>query len=76
MASGDIVMTGDACYLRRTLDNFHLPSVMYDREQMLTSIRRLRALRDAGAMIITGHDPELWKTIPQAPSRLTAVAAA
>ncbi len=72
----EVVMTGDACYLRRTLDNFHLPTSMYDREQMLASIRRLRALRDAGAMIITGHDPDLWKTIPQAPQRLTPARAA
>jgi N-acyl homoserine lactone hydrolase len=42
----EVVMTGDACYLRRTLDNFHLPTAMYAREQMLESIRRLRALRD------------------------------
>jgi glyoxylase-like metal-dependent hydrolase (beta-lactamase superfamily II) len=69
----EVVMTGDACYLRRTLDNFHLPTAMYDREQMLESIRRLRTLRDGGAMIITGHDPDLWKTIPQAPDRLVAV---
>jgi glyoxylase-like metal-dependent hydrolase (beta-lactamase superfamily II) len=69
-------MTGDACYLRRTLDNFHLPTSMYDREQMLESIRRLRALRDKGAMIITGHDPDLWKAIPQAPNRLAALPSA
>ena len=73
IGADEVVMTGDACYLRRTLDDFHLPTAMYDREQMLESIRRLRALRDAGAMIITGHDPELWKTIPQAPERLAAV---
>ncbi len=66
----DFVMTGDACYLRRTLEDFHLPTSMYDREQMLASIRRLRALRDAGALVITGHDPEMWQTIPQAPARL------
>ncbi len=66
----DIVMTADACYLRRTLENLHLPTTTYDREQMLESIRRLRALRDAGATIITGHDPDTWQTIPQAPARL------
>jgi N-acyl homoserine lactone hydrolase len=73
IGADEVVMTGDACYLRRTLDNFHLPTAMYDREQMLESIRRLRALRDGGAMIITGHDPDLWKTIPQAPDRLAVV---
>jgi N-acyl homoserine lactone hydrolase len=72
LESGEVVMTGDACYLRRTLENFHLPTAMYDREQMLESIRRLRALRDGGAMIITGHDPEMWQTIPQAPALLKA----
>jgi glyoxylase-like metal-dependent hydrolase (beta-lactamase superfamily II) len=63
----DIVLTADACYLRRTLENLHLPTAVYDREQMLESIRRLRALRDAGTAIVTGHDPEMWQTIPQAP---------
>jgi glyoxylase-like metal-dependent hydrolase (beta-lactamase superfamily II) len=66
----EVVLTGDACYLRRTLDQLHLPSVMYDREQMVASLRRLRALRDGGAVIITGHDPEMWRTVPQAPVRL------
>ena len=69
---GDVVLTGDACYLRRTLEQLHLPTAVYDREQMLASLRRLRALRDKGAMIITGHDPEMWETIPQAPARLAA----
>jgi glyoxylase-like metal-dependent hydrolase (beta-lactamase superfamily II) len=71
LGGAEVVMTGDACYLRRTLENLHLPTTMYDREQMLESLRRLRAMRDAGAMVITGHDPEMWQTIPQAPARLT-----
>ena len=67
---GEVVLTGDACYLRRTLENLHLPTAAWDRGKMLESLRRLRALRDNGAMIVTGHDPELWETIPQAPARL------
>jgi len=35
-------------------------------------IEAIRRLRDAGAMVITGHDPEMWRTIPQAPHRLTS----
>jgi glyoxylase-like metal-dependent hydrolase (beta-lactamase superfamily II) len=66
----EVVLTGDACYLRRTLEHLHLPTAMFDREQMLASLGRLRALRDAGAMIVTGHDPETWRTIPQAPAPL------
>lgn len=67
----DVVFTGDACYLRRTLEQLHLPTAAYDREQMLASLRRLRALRDKGTVIITGHDPEMWETVPQAPARFT-----
>jgi glyoxylase-like metal-dependent hydrolase (beta-lactamase superfamily II) len=62
--SGDVVLTADACYLRRTLDDLHLPSVLHDREAMLASLRHLRNLRDAGARIIYGHDPEDWQKIP------------
>ncbi len=66
-----VVMTADACYLRRTLDTLHLPTAAYNREQMIESLRHLRAMRSAGITIITGHDPELWKSIPQAPQALT-----
>lgn len=68
--SGPIVLTGDACYLRRTLEKLHLPSVVYDEAAMRASLQRLRALRDAGARIVYGHDPEFWATVPQAPAAL------
>ncbi|MEW6272705.1 MAG: N-acyl homoserine lactonase family protein [Thermodesulfobacteriota bacterium] len=62
--SGDVVLTADACYLRRTLEADHLPPQPWDREAMLASLRRLRALRDAGARVVYGHDPEAWSTVP------------
>ena len=62
--SGDVILTGDACYLRRTLEELHLPSVADDPEAMRAALLRLRALRDAGARIIFGHDPEAWATVP------------
>ena len=61
---GDVVLTADACYLRRTLEHEHLPAVVYDREAMLASLRRLRALRDGGARLIYGHDAEAWAGVP------------
>jgi glyoxylase-like metal-dependent hydrolase (beta-lactamase superfamily II) len=64
---GPVILTGDACYLCRTLEDLHLPSVVFDQEAMLQSLRQLRALRDAGARIFYGHDPEFWRTVPQAP---------
>jgi len=64
---GDVVLAGDACYLRRTLDELRLPSVVYDEAQMLDSLHRLRALQASGARIFYGHDPEFWASVPQAP---------
>jgi glyoxylase-like metal-dependent hydrolase (beta-lactamase superfamily II) len=69
--SGEIVLTADACYLRRTLEALHLPAIAHDRDAMLASLRRLRALGDAGARLFYGHDPEFWATVPQAPRALT-----
>ena len=62
-----VVLTGDACYLRRTLDEMHLPAVVDDPDAMRRSLERLRALRDAGAMLIYGHDPGEWPHVAQAP---------
>jgi glyoxylase-like metal-dependent hydrolase (beta-lactamase superfamily II) len=65
--SGPVVLTADACYLRRTLDEMHLPSVVDDPDTMRRSLEHLRALRDAGARLIYGHDPEAWAMVPQGP---------
>jgi glyoxylase-like metal-dependent hydrolase (beta-lactamase superfamily II) len=32
---------------------------------MLASLRRLRALRDAGARLVYGHDPDAWTSLPE-----------
>jgi N-acyl homoserine lactone hydrolase len=74
--NGEAVLTGDACYLRRTLVDLHLPTSAFDKEAMRDSIHRLRALDRSGATVIAGHDPDMWKTIPQAPNRLVVNCAA
>ncbi len=61
---GDVVLTADACYLRRTLERDHLPPQPFDRAAMLASLGRLRRLRDAGARIVFGHDAEAWADVP------------
>ena len=50
-----------------TVEDLHLPGVVHDREAMLASLRRLRVLRDAGAKIYYGHDPEQWREISRPP---------
>jgi glyoxylase-like metal-dependent hydrolase (beta-lactamase superfamily II) len=61
---GDVVLTADACYLRRTLEHEHLPPGAFDREAMLAAIRRLRALEVGGARVIVGHDAAAWAQVP------------
>jgi glyoxylase-like metal-dependent hydrolase (beta-lactamase superfamily II) len=61
---GEVVLTADACYLRRTLERAHLPPQPWDRDAMLASLGRLRALRDAGARLVYGHDAEAWAEVP------------
>jgi glyoxylase-like metal-dependent hydrolase (beta-lactamase superfamily II) len=63
----EVILASDACYLRRTLEQLHLPSVVHNAEMMLGSLERLRELQAAGAEIFYGHDPEFWATVPQAP---------
>ena len=61
---GEVVLTADACYLRRTLETEHLPPQPWDRDGMIASLRRLRAMGEAGARVVVGHDPEAWAAVP------------
>jgi N-acyl homoserine lactone hydrolase len=70
LPAGDVILASDACYLRRTLEALHLPPILHDREMALASLYRLRALRDGGARIFYGHDPEFWVSVPQGPDEV------
>jgi N-acyl homoserine lactone hydrolase len=66
-----IVLTADACYTRENMDREILPTVVWDEPEMAHSLRRLRDLRDKqGATTLYGHDPDQWRTLPQAPAPL------
>ena len=67
LTSGDVVLAADACYLRQTIEDLHLPELVFDRAQMLDSLFLLRKLQSAGARIFYGHDPSFWQQVPQAP---------
>lgn len=71
--SGPVVLCGDACYLRKTIEDMHLPasSAVHDDVQMRESLERLRTLQRAGARLMFGHDPEFWRDVPQAPLPIT-----
>jgi N-acyl homoserine lactone hydrolase len=66
--SGDIVLAADSCYFCRTLRERRLPRFVHDREAMHASLDRLAALEKRGARLFFGHDPDFWKTVPQAPA--------
>jgi|SRR5579871_2385078 len=68
--SGEVVLAADCCYLKQTLDALHLPKFSYNAEQMKESLFLLRRMQADGARIFFGHDPEFWKTVPQAPHRV------
>jgi N-acyl homoserine lactone hydrolase len=63
---GEVVLCGDACYLRRALDELRLPNFSWDAERQLASLRALAALEAAGARLYFGHDPDQWVTLPHA----------
>lgn len=67
LPAGEIVLAADACYFCRTLRERRLPRYVFDRDQMHNSLEHLAQLEAAGARIFFGHDPEFWRTVPQAP---------
>jgi len=67
---GEFILCGDACYLKDSLDNMHLPGVVADKDAALSVFRRFREMQARGATIMYGHDPDFWKTVSQAPVRL------
>ena len=71
LQTGEIILAADACYFRQTIQNLHLPSIVYDKHQMLQSLKKLQILQAAGARIFYGHDPEFWQDVPQAPAEIT-----
>jgi glyoxylase-like metal-dependent hydrolase (beta-lactamase superfamily II) len=65
LPAGDVILAADCCNMRASLDEMRLPDHIHDRDAALATLRRLRDLREAGARIFYGHDPEFWADIPQ-----------
>ena len=58
----EALLTGDAAYQRRTIDETIIPLVLQDEHRFLRSLKEIQRYvgRTPGALIVTGHDPELW----------------
>jgi len=59
-AERELVLTGDACYFRRSLETSTLPMFGHDRAEQLRTFDVLRGLEAAGAHLVFGHDPDQW----------------
>jgi N-acyl homoserine lactone hydrolase len=63
LASGrELLLTGDAAYARRTIDEELLPLFADDDHRYLRSLREIRRYVELtpSAEVICGHDPESW----------------
>jgi N-acyl homoserine lactone hydrolase len=67
---GEFILCGDACYLKESLETLHAPGVIADKQAAIAVFKRFREMQARGSKIMFGHDPEFWKSVPQAPVRL------
>jgi N-acyl homoserine lactone hydrolase len=60
----DLVIGGDVSIFASGLDDHRFPIFGHDFADQATSAERLRALRDAGANVTPGHDPDVLRPGP------------
>jgi glyoxylase-like metal-dependent hydrolase (beta-lactamase superfamily II) len=59
-----LVLAGDVTHFVSGLDDHRFPIFGDDLDAQAASADRLRALRDAGALVLPGHDPEVLEPGP------------
>lgn len=62
----DLILGVDVTYFDSGLDDHRFPAFADDLAEQLRSAERLRALRDAGARVVPGHDPSVLRPGPVA----------
>jgi N-acyl homoserine lactone hydrolase len=64
-AGGEVLVAGDAIYLRRNLDDTHLPNRTEDDHLYRRSLREMQQyVRETpDALVIPGHDWEAWQAL-------------
>jgi N-acyl homoserine lactone hydrolase len=65
-SGGEVILAGDACPVRRSLDELLVPDHGHDLRRYRQSLEWFRARQRAGARIAFSHDPDFWATVPQA----------
>jgi N-acyl homoserine lactone hydrolase len=65
----DLVIGGDVSIFASGLDDHRFPIFGHDFAEQATSADRLRALRDAGANVTPGHDPDVLRPGPVSATR-------
>lgn len=64
---GDFLMTADACYVEENIASGVLPGLVCDCPAYLQNLKTFKLLEKTGVKVVTGHDPELWKSFKHAP---------
>ncbi|WBB78470.1 N-acyl homoserine lactonase family protein [Micromonospora sp. WMMD882] len=68
---GNVILAGDAINTVGCIDDDLPPGIATDTLAAVQSMRRLTALADAtDALVVTGHDPAQFESLPKAPERL------
>ncbi len=63
-----LVLGADVAYFASGLDDHRFPAYGDDYAEQARSAERLRALRDAGARVLPGHDPDVLRAGPVEPA--------
>jgi glyoxylase-like metal-dependent hydrolase (beta-lactamase superfamily II) len=56
----ELILCGDACYLRRSLETRSLPTSSFDASAQLAGLEWLNERERSGAHLVFGHDPSQW----------------
>jgi N-acyl homoserine lactone hydrolase len=66
--TGPLILSGDCCYLQRSIDEEIPPGVVWDPTRAMHSIKRLKTIaRLLGGRIFPSHDPWFWEKAVKAP---------
>jgi len=57
---GQLMLCGDACYMRQSLATLTPPPFGFSRAAQLEAFERFRQLEAAGTQLLFGHDPDQW----------------